>query len=93
MRIFAPVLVSLCLLGWTSSVSVAQQVVATAEVPRYQQASSSLEEAGTGLEAQEIAIGAAVLGGAFTVGLVAAGSLSGGIVAAGAVALIYTFLP
>ena len=50
---------------------------------------------GSGLDPtlQHALVGTAVLGGAFTLGLVATGSLSTAIAAAGAVALSYAVLP
>jgi hypothetical protein len=53
------------------------------------------DDAGWGIDSgmQHVLVGTALLGGAFTIGLLASGSLSTAIGAAGAVALSYAVLP
>jgi hypothetical protein len=95
MRFLACLLMSLSILAWTPSLSLAEDVAAASEAQlagEHAMAPAGDQTPPT-LTMHEIVVGTAVLGGAFAVGLLAGGSLSTGIAAASAVVLVYAFMP
>jgi hypothetical protein len=72
-------------------VSLAQEAPAPVEAQEHAVAPAGDDSSYMAL--QQIAIGTAVLSGAFAVGVLAGGSLSTGLAATGAVVLVYSLLP
>jgi hypothetical protein len=94
MRVLAALLISALILMWAPQMSLAQEVPAPVEAPTTHEHAVVVAVDDTSyMTLQQVAIGTAVLTGAFAIGLVAGGSLSTGLAATSAVVLVYTFLP
>jgi hypothetical protein len=94
MRVLAALLISALMLMWAPQMSLAEEAAGGIESPAtHEHSIAPVDDGSSSITLQEIAIGTAVLSGAFAVGAVAGGTVATGLAAAGAVVLIYNFLP